>query len=202
MWAFIRTLSRITTLLMHAPRTTPSPFYDVGPLFQSLITTDRGISWFYSSVSRYGRPRSAPALETVFESLLRDLRLNSLLILVLRPSTSSILSQVHTGWSHMRQHRRTPWRDGAGRTSTPGFRWVTFSPPFIFTLPCILILPSPQKRQDLASLLPNLAQNTAYLQILHRNSSIAHIHASRCHRLLASKELWALKNEANAPVRR
>src|SRR6266567_6560037 len=128
-----------TTLLMHPPRTTPSPFYDVRPLFQSSITTNRGISWFYSSVSRHGRPRSAPALETVFGFLLRDLHLNSLLILVLRPSISSILSQVHTGWSHMHQHRRTPWRDSAGRTSTSGFRWVTFSPPFIFTLPCVLI---------------------------------------------------------------
>ena len=43
-----------------------------------------------------------PALETVFGLLLRDLCLDYLLVvLVLRPSTPSILSQAHVGWSHM-----------------------------------------------------------------------------------------------------
>ncbi|KAF8886872.1 hypothetical protein CPB84DRAFT_1535273 [Gymnopilus junonius] len=51
---------------------------------------------------------------------------------------------------------------------------------------------------DLASLLPNLSQIRRPSKSSIVNSSIAHIHASRRHRILASTQLRALKNEADA----
>jgi len=51
---------------------------------------------------------------------------------------------------------------------------------------------------DLAALLPNLSQIRRPSKSSIVNSSIAHIHASRRHRLLASRELKQLKHEADA----
>ncbi|KAJ3787228.1 hypothetical protein GGU10DRAFT_433256 [Lentinula aff. detonsa] len=51
---------------------------------------------------------------------------------------------------------------------------------------------------DLAALLPNLSQVRRPSKSAIVNSSIAHIHASRRHRLLASRELRLLKHEADA----
>jgi len=51
---------------------------------------------------------------------------------------------------------------------------------------------------DLASLLPNLSQIRRPSKSSIVNSSIAHIHASRRHRLLASRELRLVKMEADA----
>ncbi|KAF8176773.1 hypothetical protein BJ912DRAFT_696395 [Pholiota molesta] len=51
---------------------------------------------------------------------------------------------------------------------------------------------------DLAALLPNLSQIRRPSKSSIVNSSIAHIHASRRHRLLAARELRALKGEADA----
>jgi len=52
--------------------------------------------------------------------------------------------------------------------------------------------------QDLAALLPNLSQIRRPSKSAIVNSSIAHIHSSRRHRLLASRELRILKSEADA----
>lgn len=52
--------------------------------------------------------------------------------------------------------------------------------------------------QDLAALLPNLSQIRRPSKSAIVNSSIAHIHASRRHRLLASRELRLLKLESDA----
>ncbi|KAG6371973.1 hypothetical protein JVT61DRAFT_8989 [Boletus reticuloceps] len=52
--------------------------------------------------------------------------------------------------------------------------------------------------QDLAALLPNLSQIRRPSKSAIVNSSIAHIHASRRHRLLASRELRILKLESDA----
>jgi len=162
MWAVIRTLSPCCPCI---PPDHPS-FCDTYPLFQTSITTNRRISWFYSSASRHGPPRSAPALETVFGLLLRDLRFDYLLVLVLRPSTPSILSQAHMGWSHKRQHRRTPWR---GRRETLNTWFLVgynllFSLSFIFTLPSALNPPPPGPSLPP----PQPRTNPASLQILHR----------------------------------
>lgn len=51
---------------------------------------------------------------------------------------------------------------------------------------------------DLAALLPNLSQIRRPSKSSIVNSSIAHIHASRRHRLLASRELRSVKLEADA----
>ncbi|KAA1478329.1 hypothetical protein DENSPDRAFT_854889 [Dentipellis sp. KUC8613] len=51
---------------------------------------------------------------------------------------------------------------------------------------------------DLAALLPNLSQIRRPSKSAIVNSSIAHIHASRRHRLMASRELRLLKLEADA----
>ncbi|KAF8901982.1 hypothetical protein CPB85DRAFT_1227446 [Mucidula mucida] len=51
---------------------------------------------------------------------------------------------------------------------------------------------------DLAALLPNLSQIRRPSKSSIVNSSIAHVHASRRHRLLAARELRALKMEADA----
>lgn len=51
---------------------------------------------------------------------------------------------------------------------------------------------------DLAALLPNLSQIRRPSKSSIVNSSIAHIQASRRHRLIASRELKMLKNEADA----
>ncbi|KAG6830558.1 hypothetical protein H0H87_007666 [Tephrocybe sp. NHM501043] len=51
---------------------------------------------------------------------------------------------------------------------------------------------------DLAALLPNLSQIRRPSKSSIVNSSIAHIHASRRHRMLASRELRLLKMEADA----
>ncbi|PPQ76107.1 hypothetical protein CVT26_011676 [Gymnopilus dilepis] len=51
---------------------------------------------------------------------------------------------------------------------------------------------------DLAQLLPNLSQIRRPSKSSIVNSSIAHIHASRRHRVLAQTQLRALKNEADA----
>ncbi|KAF4615683.1 hypothetical protein D9613_012498 [Agrocybe pediades] len=51
---------------------------------------------------------------------------------------------------------------------------------------------------DLAALLPNLSQIRRPSKSSIVNSSIAHIHASRRHRLMASQQLRALKAEADA----
>lgn len=51
---------------------------------------------------------------------------------------------------------------------------------------------------DLAALLPNLSQIRRPSKSAIVNSSIAHVHASRRHRLLASRELRLLKLEADA----
>lgn len=51
---------------------------------------------------------------------------------------------------------------------------------------------------DLAALLPNLSQIRRPSKSSIVNSSIAHIHASRRHRLLAARELRAIKLEADA----
>ncbi|KAI6040584.1 hypothetical protein EDC04DRAFT_1456134 [Pisolithus marmoratus] len=51
---------------------------------------------------------------------------------------------------------------------------------------------------DLAALLPNLTQIRRPSKSAIVNSSIAHVHASRRHRLLASRELRILKSEADA----
>ncbi|KAH7889171.1 hypothetical protein F5I97DRAFT_1934138 [Phlebopus sp. FC_14] len=51
---------------------------------------------------------------------------------------------------------------------------------------------------DLAALLPNLSQIRRPSKSAIVNSSIAHIHASRRHRLLASRELRTLKLESDA----
>jgi len=51
---------------------------------------------------------------------------------------------------------------------------------------------------DLAALLPNLSQIRRPSKSSIVNSSIAHIHASRRHRLLASRELRSLKLESDA----
>ncbi|KAI0685052.1 hypothetical protein BC835DRAFT_1421649 [Cytidiella melzeri] len=51
---------------------------------------------------------------------------------------------------------------------------------------------------DLAGLLPNLSQIRRPSKSSIVNSSIAHIHASRRHRLLAARELRALKAESDA----
>lgn len=52
--------------------------------------------------------------------------------------------------------------------------------------------------QDLAALLPNLSQIRRPSKSSIVNSSIAHIHASRRHRILAARELRAVKSEADA----
>ncbi|KAF7976512.1 hypothetical protein HWV62_6323 [Athelia sp. TMB] len=52
--------------------------------------------------------------------------------------------------------------------------------------------------QDLAALLPNLSQIRRPSKSSIVNSSIAHIHASRRHRLLASRELRLVKLESDA----
>lgn len=52
--------------------------------------------------------------------------------------------------------------------------------------------------QDLAGLLPNLSQLRRPSKSAIVNSSIAHIHAARRHRLLASRELRLLKLESDA----
>ncbi len=52
--------------------------------------------------------------------------------------------------------------------------------------------------QDLAALLPNLSQIRRPSKSSIVNSSIAHIHASRRHRLLAARELRLLKLESDA----
>ena len=52
--------------------------------------------------------------------------------------------------------------------------------------------------QDLAALLPNLSQIRRPSKSAIVNSSIAHVHASRRHRLLASRELRLLKLESDA----
>lgn len=52
--------------------------------------------------------------------------------------------------------------------------------------------------QDLAALLPNLSQIRRPSKSAIVNSSIAHIHASRRHRLLASREVRLLKLESDA----
>ncbi|KAG5219651.1 Helix-loop-helix transcriptional regulator family [Salix suchowensis] len=52
--------------------------------------------------------------------------------------------------------------------------------------------------QDLAALLPNLSQIRRPSKSSIVNSSIAHIHASRRHRLMAARELRAMKVEADA----
>jgi len=57
---------------------------------------------------------------------------------------------------------------------------------------------SPKKKQDLAALLPNLTQIRRPSKSSIVNSSIAHVHASRRHRLLAARELRILKHEADA----
>jgi hypothetical protein len=54
---------------------------------------------------------------------------------------------------------------------------------------------------DLAALLPNLSQIRRPSKSAIVNSSIAHIHASRRHRLLASRELKQLKVESDAQRR-
>ncbi|KAG1725707.1 uncharacterized protein EDB91DRAFT_83711 [Suillus paluster] len=51
---------------------------------------------------------------------------------------------------------------------------------------------------DLAALLPNLSQIRRPSKSAIVNSSIAHVHASRRHRFLASRELRALKGESDA----
>lgn len=51
---------------------------------------------------------------------------------------------------------------------------------------------------DLAALLPNLSQIRRPSKSSIVNSSIAHIHASRRHRMLAARELRMLKHEADA----
>ncbi|KAG1827633.1 uncharacterized protein BJ212DRAFT_1443573 [Suillus subaureus] len=51
---------------------------------------------------------------------------------------------------------------------------------------------------DLAGLLPNLSQIRRPSKSAIVNSSIAHVHASRRHRFLASRELRALKQESDA----
>jgi len=51
---------------------------------------------------------------------------------------------------------------------------------------------------DLAALLPNLSQIRRPSKSAIVNSSIAHVHASRRHRFLASRELRALKQESDA----
>ncbi|KAG7442387.1 uncharacterized protein BT62DRAFT_380957 [Guyanagaster necrorhizus] len=51
---------------------------------------------------------------------------------------------------------------------------------------------------DLAALLPNLSQIRRPSKSSIVNSSIAHVHASRRHRLLAARELRAMKMEADA----
>lgn len=51
---------------------------------------------------------------------------------------------------------------------------------------------------DLAALLPNLTQIRRPSKSAIVNSSIAHVHASRRHRLLASRELRILKSESDA----
>nr|WOZ30704.1 transcription factor bHLH3 [Flammulina velutipes]WOZ30705.1 transcription factor bHLH3 [Flammulina velutipes] len=51
---------------------------------------------------------------------------------------------------------------------------------------------------DLAALLPNLSQIRRPSKSSIVNSSIAHVHASRRHRLLAARELRALKMESDA----
>lgn len=51
---------------------------------------------------------------------------------------------------------------------------------------------------DLAALLPNLSQIRRPSKSSIVNSSIAHVHASRRHRLIAARELRALKAEADA----
>lgn len=53
-------------------------------------------------------------------------------------------------------------------------------------------------RQDLAALLPNLSQIRRPSKSSIVNSSIAHIHASRRHRLIAARELRLLKLESDA----
>ncbi len=60
---------------------------------------------------------------------------------------------------------------------------------------------SPFLLKDLAALLPNLSQIRRPSKSAIVNSSIAHIHASRRHRAMASRELRLLKLEADA-VRR
>lgn len=55
--------------------------------------------------------------------------------------------------------------------------------------------------QDLAALLPNLSQIRRPSKSAIVNSSIAHIHVSRRHRLLASRELKQLKVESDAQRR-
>ena len=52
--------------------------------------------------------------------------------------------------------------------------------------------------QDLAALLPNLSQIRRPSKSAIVNSSIAHIHSSRRHRAMASRELRALKSESDA----
>src|SRR5882757_4950683 len=52
--------------------------------------------------------------------------------------------------------------------------------------------------QDLAGLLPNLSQIRRPSKSAIVNSSIAHIHASRRHRLIAARELRMIKAEADA----
>ncbi|KIK91242.1 hypothetical protein PAXRUDRAFT_640097 [Paxillus rubicundulus Ve08.2h10] len=54
---------------------------------------------------------------------------------------------------------------------------------------------------DLAALLPNLSQIRRPSKSAIVNSSIAHIHSSRRHRLLASRELRLLKLETDALLR-
>ena len=60
------------------------------------------------------------------------------------------------------------------------------------------------RAQDLAALLPNLSQIRRPSKSSIVNSSIAHIHASRRHRLLAARELrdHAVEPERDPPVRR
>lgn len=80
------------------------------------------------------------------------------------------------------------------RRETLNGRFLVSPPFFFFRLMCSHEFPP----QDLAALLPNLSQIRRPSKSSIVNSSIAHIHASRRHRMLAARELRMLKHETDA----